>query len=256
MEELAEQERVREGAGFVARAVGAVVVGIGTAVAAVFRGVTSFVLNSVSVITVIVFALIITFYILIGFSTLKQRIVELYPKIYKDDIVRIVKKIDVQLSSYLRGQLTIAILVGILSSVGLLLIGVPYAVIIGMFAGMANLIPYLGPVVGATPAILVTILEHYPDWGGDILWRSLAIVGLFVIIQTLDGFVISPKVMGDALNLNPMIIMFALLLGGALMGLLGMLLAIPVLCVVRVLINELYLFRQQAGTPEPADGKT
>ncbi len=121
--------------------------------------------------------------------------------------------------------------------------GVDYALLIGLAAGAFNVIPYLGPVMGAVPAVILTGLEAYQgpetDWGHLVL--KLGLVGLvFVAVQTLDGFFISPKIMGNRLDLHPMIILFALLLGGALMGLMGMLLAVPIACIIRVLIEEIY----------------
>lgn len=240
---VASSDEFRSGTSFAARGLGAFFYGIAL-VAGWLVGLILSVLGALSgATTLLSLSLIIAFYILVSFSEFKRRAAMLYPAAYREEVGVIMRKIDIQLSSYLRGQLTIAITVGVLSSIGLSIVGVPYAIIIGLFAGLANIIPYLGPIVGATPAILVTILEFYPDWTGAILIRSLSIVAVFAVIQTLDGFLISPRVMGKALDMNPMIILFALLLGGALMGFLGMLVAVPVLCVVRVLVNEIYLRR-------------
>ncbi len=249
-----QDEEIRRNAGTVAKGIGATFSAVGLFVITAVGAIVRFFTTALGLFSILTLTVIITFYILISFSALKARIKELFPQVYKDDCVRIAHKIDIQLSSYLRGQLTIAIVIGAFSSIALTIIGVPYAVIIGLFAGVANLIPYLGPVVGATPAVIVTILEHYPDWQGEILFGVLKIIAAFVIIQTVDGFFISPKIMGKALNLNPMVILFALLLGGALLGFLGMLLAMPTLCVIRVIINEIYLRRAEHAPTSSSPG--
>ncbi len=188
-------------------------------------------------------AVIIAFYLLLDYERFLNKVSGLIPETYRENTVRIARRIDLQISGFLRGQLTICVCIGILVATGLSLAGVDYALLIGLAAGAFNIIPYLGPVMGAVPAVILTGLEVYQgpdtDWG-HLVFR-LGLVGLvFGAVQTLDGFLISPKIMGDRLDLHPMIILFALLLGGALMGLMGMLLAVPIACIIRVLIEEIY----------------
>jgi len=182
-------------------------------------------------------AVIIAFYLLLDYERFLNKVSGLIPETYRENTIRIARRIDLQISGFLRGQLTICVCIGILVAIGLSLVGVDYALLIGLAAGAFNIIPYLGPVMGAVPAVILTGLET--DWIHLVL--RLSLVGLvFVAVQTLDGFLISPKIMGDRLDLHPMIILFALLLGGALMGLMGMLLAVPIACIIRVLIEEIY----------------
>lgn len=188
-------------------------------------------------------AIIIAFYLLLDYERFLNKVSGLVPETYRENAIRITKRIDLQISGFLRGQLAICVCIGILIALGLSLAGVDYALLIGLAAGVFNIIPYLGPVMGAVPAIILTGLEAYQgpetDWGHLVI--RVGLVGLvFVAVQTLDGFFISPKIMGDRLDLHPMIILFALLLGGALMGLMGMLLAVPIACIIRVLIEEIY----------------
>ncbi len=201
--------------------------------------------------------LVITFYLLLDYDRLRAKVKQLIPEVYRESTLRILGRIDLQLSGFLRGQVLVCISIGTLVAIGLTVIGVDYALIIGVLAGLFNIIPYLGPVMGAVPAVIVTILEEYrpaaagveqavgeaaaqgTDWG-HLGVRLAMVVGVFVLVQLLDGFLISPKIMGDKLDLHPMIILFALLLGGALFGLVGMLVAVPLACIVRVLIEEIY----------------
>lgn len=201
--------------------------------------------------------LVITFYLLLDYDRLRAKLRGCIPKDYRESALRILSRVDRQLSGFLRGQLLVCVCIGTLVAIGLSLAGVDYALLIGLAAGVFNIIPYLGPVMGAIPAVIVTILEEYQPalaagqeaareqaaQGTD--WQHLAIrlgvvIGVFIAVQTLDGFLISPKIMGNKLDLHPMIILFALLLGGALFGLVGMLIAVPIACIVRVLIEEIY----------------
>ena len=190
-----------------------------------------------------VLTLVIAFYLLLDYERFLRRITDLIPDVYRKDTVRIITRIDLLLSGFLRGQMVICMIMGGMVSIGLWLIGVDYALLIGLLAGLFNLIPYLGPVMGALPALILTGLETYQaqntDWG-DMAFSLGRVVLVFIIVQMLDGFLISPKIMGDRLNLHPMVILFALMLGGALFGLVGMLVAVPIACVVRVLIEEIY----------------
>ncbi len=193
-----------------------------------------------------VLTLVVAFYLMLDFEKFLDRTGHLIPKEYEERSLRIFKRIDSQISGFLRGQLTVCIIVGVLVTLAMSLLGVKYAVLIGVAAGVFNVIPYLGPVMGGIPAVVITMLDTYQPEAesganlGPMVLRVGLVVVVFTAIQTLDGMVISPKILGDQLDLHPMVILFALLLGGALFGLFGMLAAVPVACVVRVLIEEIY----------------
>jgi len=186
---------------------------------------------------------VISFYLLLDYDRFLKKLSRCIPNLYRDDAMRVFSRIDQQLSGFLRGQILICICVGTLVAVGLSLIGVEYALVIGMAAGVLNIIPYLGPGIGAVLSVGVSFLDRYE--GAETDWRGLlvqlgSVAAVFFAIQTLDAFFLSPKIMGDKLDLHPMIILFALLLGGALFGVVGMLIAVPIACMVRVLIEEIY----------------
>lgn len=197
----------------------------------------------IGAISAFILVLVISFYLLLDFAALKAKIESLVPEYYRHDSVHIAHRIDRQISGFFRGQLLICVIMGIMVAVGMMLAGVEYALLIGLAAGVFNIIPYLGPIMGATPAVIVTILQEHQgpetDWK-HMLLRLGIVASVFVIVQTLDGVIVSPKVMGNKMNLHPMIILFALLLGGALFGLFGMLVAVPAASVIRVLIQEIY----------------
>jgi predicted PurR-regulated permease PerM len=148
------------------------------------------------------------------------------------------KEINQILSRFIRGQLLDALIVGLLSSIGLSIIGLDFAFLIGFSAGIANIIPYVGPVVGCIPAIIVGVLSSHPI---NALWAVL----VFFIVQQLDGAVISPKVVGDSTGLHPVFIMVAIIIGGYAGGILGMLLSVPIMGIIKLFVVKYYDKKQK-----------
>jgi predicted PurR-regulated permease PerM len=165
---------------------------------------------------------------------MKKAFIYLIPNRYFEMVLNVIHKIDQQLGWYLRGQFTEAFVVGLLSVTALWLLDVQYFIIIGVFAGLANLIPYIGPVAGAVPAIIVTLVN------GSSPIRLLYIVIAFTIVQIIDNVVLQPLVLSKSVNLHPLIIVFAVLIGGQFFGVLGMLLAVPAAGIMKVTSSELY----------------
>ena len=165
---------------------------------------------------------------------MKKAFIQFVPNRYFEMILNVIHKIDQQLGSYLRGQFTEAFVVGFLSVIALWLLNVQYFIIIGTFAGLANLIPYVGPVAGAIPAIIVTLVN-----GGSPV-SILYIVIAFTIVQLIDNVFLQPLVLSKSVNLHPLIIVFAVLIGGQFFGILGMLLAVPAAGIIKVTSSELY----------------
>lgn len=141
------------------------------------------------------------------------------------------EKIDGVLGGFIRGQLLVAFFIGVLSSIALLLLGVEYWLILGMMAGIGDLIPYIGPFLGAIPAVFIALTTDP--------WKALWVIVAFLIIQQLEGNLISPKIVGHSVGLHPALIIFVLLVGGALWGLVGLLVAVPMAGVLRVLLEAI-----------------
>ncbi len=197
-------------------------------------GIASFVMTTT-------FVVIIVFYLLLDYEKFGAAVVRFVPPPARNDFLRIWREIDKQLSGFLRGQIGIAACVGILSATLYTVIGVDFGILIGLFAGACNVIPYLGPAMGLVPAVFSSVIEQYSNGWSAVFWQWMWVGIVYSFVQFAEGFFIAPRVMSGAVNLNPMIIMFVLLLGGSLGGVLGMLIAVPMACVIRVLVNELYL---------------
>lgn len=169
---------------------------------------------------------ILTFYFLKDKDYFKKKIILIIPKNYRNDVVQIGREIDKVLGKFVRGQLLVGAFVGTSTSIALLLIGVDFAIIIGFVAGIADIIPYFGPIIGIMPALVFAILK------GPI--KALWVIISFIIIQQLECNIISPKIVGDSVGIHPVVVMLALLIGGSYFGIIGLLFAIPVTIVLKV----------------------
>ena len=136
------------------------------------------------------------------------------------------------LGGYLRGQLTLALIIGILAGVGTALLGLPYAVVLGVLAGLFELVPMFGPILSVVPAVLVALFMPFPT----VVW----VVLFFLVIQQVENNVLAPRISGRAVGLHPVGAMFALLAGFQLAGLLGGLFAVPLAGVLWVLLGAAY----------------
>lgn len=181
----------------------------------------------------IVLGLIIAFYILKDLEYFKQLYrdtTKAFMKERKNQKLRtLLADINLIISKFIRGQLLDALIVGILSSIGLSIINLDFAVLIGMTAGIANIIPYFGPVIGSVPAVIVGLLSGSPI-------KALLSVVVLVVVQQIDGAVISPKIVGDSVGLHPVFVMLSIFVGGAYFGLWGMLIAVPTAAIIKMFL--------------------
>lgn len=165
---------------------------------------------------------------------MKKALVSMMPNRYFELVLSLLYKTDQQLGGYLRGQFFDAMIIGVLSTIALWILDVPYFILIGLFAGLANMIPYVGPAAGAVAAILVVAFNG--GGGQQIAFVAIA----FAIVQLLDNVLVQPLVVAKSVDLHPLIIIFAVIIGGQFFGILGMLLAVPVAGMIKVLSRELY----------------
>lgn len=177
---------------------------------------------------------IVTFFILVDGDRAVKKLIERVPNKYFEMTLNVIYKIRRDLVGYLRGWLLEATIVGLLSFVGYTIIGIDYAILIGLIAGMANMIPYLGPVVGAVPAILVS-LTQYNDFR---MLLPVAIVA--VAVQLIDEMIVQPFTFAKAIDMHPLSVIVVLLIGNELLGIAGMLLAIPLFTILKVAAKETY----------------
>ena len=169
--------------------------------------------------------LLYTFFILLDYETIANGWVGLVPAKYREMTVRIVNDVKDGMNRYFRGQALVAFLVGVLFSIGFLIIDFPLAVGFGLFIGLLNMVPYL-QLIALAPTVLLALLKA-ADTGESFWWILACALLVFCVVQVIqDGFIV-PKVMGKITGLNPAIILLSLSVWGALMGIVGMIIALP-----------------------------
>jgi sporulation integral membrane protein YtvI len=180
----------------------------------------------------IIIAPVLTFYILKDAEHINKRILALVPPGYRHELLALWREIDHVLTGFIRGHFLVAFIVGLLSTIGLAMIGMHFYLLLGIIVGIADLIPYFGPIIGAAPTIMLALLQSH----------ILAIKALFIIlvVHQLEGNIIAPKILADSVGLHPLVIIFALLAGGTLYGIVGLLIAVPLVAILRILINHVY----------------
>jgi len=198
------------------------------------EGFLSVVGNLMSIITTLVVIPFAVFFLLKDGQRMVKGLVSVVPNRYFEMTLNLIYKIDLQIGGYLRGQFIDAAIVGILSIIALALIHVEYFVIIGLFSGLANIIPYVGPIVGMAAASTVALVN-----GGSTV-QVVYIVVAFIIIQLLDNVIVQPLVVAKSVDLHPLTVIFVVIIGGQFFGLLGMLLAVPATGIIKVSSAEIW----------------
>ena len=183
-----------------------------------------------------------TFYFLLEKSGITKHWTDYLPireSSVKEEIIFILGAINDCLIVFFRGQVLVALCDGLLLTIGFMLMGLNFAILLGLSAGLLSIVPYLGVMISIVPALLLAVAQ-FQDW-----WHPILVLGLFGIVQLLEGFVISPKIIGDRVGLHPLTIIVAVMIGTTLLGgVLGGVLAIPLTAALRVLMFR-YIWRKK-----------
>lgn len=183
----------------------------------------------------LVVVLVMAFYMVVEEKEAVRLFQNLVPGKFQDISAKIISQVEVKIGQWLGGQLMLSLTIGILYYIGLLVLGVEGALTLAMFAGFLEFIPYLGPILGGIPVVIVAL--------SDSPVKALLALGLVILIQQLENQIIAPKLMQKAVGLNPLVSIVAVLIGAQLFGLVGVLLAVPVATALSVILNEVYLLR-------------
>lgn len=192
------------------------------------------------------------FYILVDFQTWRDSLEDLIPPRFREPFSRLFDESGRILESYVRGQLLIGLIMAVCYAVGFWFLGVPAWAGIAMIAGLLNAIPYVGTILG------ILLAGGFTLAGGGGFGDIAAVLGVFIAVQTLEGYFLTPKILGGRLNLHPMAVFLGLLIGGKLFGILGVILAIPAIAIGKVFfkfLRELYQasYFYHAGDVHPAE---
>ena len=184
-----------------------------------------------------------TFLLLYDESSLKKNLITLVPNRYFEVTLNLMYSLNRQFGLLLRGMLATTALISLLVSVGLWIIGIPYPIIVGIFSGVSNLIPYVGPIVGIIAASLVALMTGLSGF------HYVLIVLVFLIVNMIENVFIQPVVMARAANLHPLVVIFLVLLGSRIGGVFGMLLAVPAASLLFVFFRIMYNEMRRPSRP-------
>lgn len=190
---------------------------------------------------------VVTFYLLRDWDLLVARVNELLPRAIEPTISKLARESDEVLGAFLRGQLSVMLALGTMYAVGLWLVGIDVGPLIGMIAGLISFVPYLGAIVGLGMALIAAVVQ-YQDWA-----HVFMVLAVFGVGQTIEGYLLVPKLVGDKIGLHPVAVIFAVLAGGELFGFLGVLLALPVAAVAMVVLRYLHEKYTESQLYQPAE---
>lgn len=201
------------------------------------RGLTALSMDLLTRAWIILALVFLVFYLVQDIDKAKQNLTLLFPQIYKENVVHILSIIDEKVGAYIRGTLLKCAFVGLLTWLGLSILGMPFALMLGILAGIFNIVLYIGPVVATIPALLLSIMPGTPS--------IFLVLLLYILVQILDAFIFTPVFLGKATDISPLTVIIMVLIGAQLMGLLGIILAIPITATLKVLLVHYYLDKRK-----------
>lgn len=180
----------------------------------------------------LIFLLVFTFYLLLEKEKLERHTASLFGN-QEARVAKILREIEEKLGDWMRGQLLLSLIIGVLSYIGLFILQIPYALPLAILAGLLEVVPVIGPILSAIPAVILA-LTISPILAGGV-------AAMYFIIQQLENHIIVPQVMKKAVGLNPLIIILAIAIGGRLLGVGGALLAVPIAVAVQIIVTDILL---------------
>lgn len=209
------------------------------------EGFLKIVVSTITILALFIIIPVFAAYLLIDAENLKRLLLGNLPERARPKTLTIIADLDKVIGGFIRGQLIVAAIVGALITVMLLLLHVKYAILIGVIAGILEIIPYIGAFAGAIPAILIALFTNG--------WQNALLVALgFVVINQLEGHVIAPNIVSGTVGLSPFVVLLALLTGAELLGIPGMLIAVPVAGIIRVLVVNFLDRKASVAEAQPA----
>lgn len=194
-----------------------------------------------------VIALVMTYYLAVNQQGMKRLARSLVPERHQAYATELINRIQTKLGGWLRGQLLLMLIIGVLDYLGLVLLGMDYALVLGLWAGLTELVPYVGPVLGAIPGVFLAFTMSPV--------KALWVLGLYVLVQQLENQIIVPVVMRKSVGLNPIVSIVAVIVGARLGGVLGAIMAIPVATAAAVALSDFFASRNQPASVGLGEGE-
>ncbi|HDQ73183.1 MAG TPA: AI-2E family transporter [Chloroflexi bacterium] len=201
------------------------------------------------------FIMVTAFYLVKDADRIIRQLDSLVPRGYQEDMARLRKRITQAWNAFLRGQLLLGLTIFILTTVIGLAIGLPYAVVMGVIAGLLEFVPNVGPLIALIPAVLVALFQGSTYLPLSNFWFAVVVLGIYIVIQQVESNLLTPRILGGSLDLHPLVVLIGIIIGGNLGGVLGMLLAAPVLATLRVIGYYVFcrLYDQDPFAPPPEE---
>jgi len=216
-------------------------------VAKIFSSLFKSTVHIISAVFYILLVPVITYYFLVSFEKIKEAIYDLIPPYTREPITERLRQIDSVLAGFIRGQLTICLILAVLYSLGFLVIGIDLAVVLGTLSGILFIIPYLGTIFGIVSGSLMALAKY-----GDLM-HVVYILGWIGLVQLLEGYVLTPRIVGHRIGLHPAVYILALVAAGNLFGFVGLLVAIPAAAILKVLLTTaVEMYKQSYLYNDPA----
>jgi predicted PurR-regulated permease PerM len=196
----------------------------------------------VSIFSLIVVTPVVAFYLLFDWDRMVATIDSWVPLPHRETVRSLGREINVAIAGFVRGQTAVCLILGSMYAVGLSLVGLSFGLLIGLISGIISFVPYVGSLTGFILALGIAIAQFWPAWG-----PILVVAAIFFAGQFIEGYVLSPKLVGESVGLHPVWLMFALFAFGYLFGFVGLLLAVPLAAAVGVLAR--FALRQYLASP-------
>jgi predicted PurR-regulated permease PerM len=211
------------------------------------NGIERFVLGMIGLFTRIISWIltpILTFYFLVDKEHFIDKFRRVIPKKHKEEILELLREIDTAMSQFIRGRLLMAVMVGIATTIFLFLMGIEFAIVIGFITGLADIVPYIGPFLGFLPAVIFAFISSPIK----AVWVGV----FFILIQWMENNILGPKVLGKTTGMHPLTILLAIIVGGTIFGVMGMILSVPAVSVSIILFNY---FKKRLAQRYPTEGE-
>lgn len=198
--------------------------------------------------------LVLSFYLVKDADVFVERLRTVVPPAYKQDYDRITRELDVVWSGFLRGQVVLALIIGTITTIALMILGVRSALLLGILAGILEVVPTIGPIIAMIPAVLIAFFQGSTNWNIDPTIFALIVILVYFAIQQLENHLVVPNVLGASVNLPPVLILAGTIVGASLAGVLGIFLAAPVIATARLFFQFVFrkLFEPLPGEPPPS----
>jgi len=217
-----------------------IIEGLSKSLANVSTGIYNAATGLVGAIVTIFAVLVITFYMTVEEEGIKNFVQSVTPVNYQPYIIQKINKIQSKLGYWLWGQIVLMIFIGILTAIALKIIGVKYALVLALFAGICEFIPIIGPIVAAIPAVLFSLIDF-----AEFPAKPLLVVIIYAVIQQIENHFLVPKIMHKAVGLNPIVVIITILIGTKVGGIIGVLLAVPAATIISIFLEDFFIIKKQ-----------